>query len=64
VEMTNRIDELLTVTIQLALVLARLTLWLGIFAVILWGIFTVPVITLSGCLVAYVLWHHVRHTSV
>jgi hypothetical protein len=43
---------------QLAIIAMRVALWLGIFSVMLFGLFTVPVIMVSGFLLAYILLHY------
>jgi hypothetical protein len=43
---------------QLAVIAMRVALWLGIFSVMLFSLFTVPVIMVSGFLLAYILLHY------
>jgi hypothetical protein len=43
---------------QLVVIAMRVVFWLGIFCVMLFGLFTVPVIMVIGFLLAYILLHY------
>jgi hypothetical protein len=55
-----RAGEAAASILQLALVLARVALWLGAFAALVFGLFTFPILMLGGFLFVYLLWHNVR----
>jgi hypothetical protein len=46
------------IVMQLAIIAMRVALWLGIFSVMLFGLFTVPVIMVCGFLLTYILLHY------
>jgi ABC-type transport system involved in cytochrome c biogenesis permease subunit len=47
--------------VQLGVVLARVALWTAILVAILFGLFTFPIIMVSGFVLMYMLFSYVRH---
>lgn len=48
--------------VQFSLILARVALWTVALMVILFGLFTFPVIMVGGFIIMYILYSYVRHT--